>query len=672
MPFKNLEGTLLMPTFAKLAMEEASFTRRLADKFVSFRILRSTTILAIDLCLSLFSTFAILLFLNFLRRIPVSATRYFLFGLGLALICSLLCFLVFGTHRRIVRHTSFKTVGLLGLAAIAKNVLMALAYLILSKKAGWFGMPIGVVVIFAFMDFMLTFLMLVGVRWFLVMLYDYFLQHFIRERGENLLIYGIGKLAVSLVSFMKQSSYNLAGFLAHDVSDNALSIRGYNVWCFSNEKNLDRIFSRIKCKYILFPMARDIQYEKDRLVPYCQKHGIKMLISPNLDQVSPSNGFLKLGVREINVEDLLGRDEIKVDITELLKAFKGKKALVTGAAGSIGSELVRQLALLGASDIVMFDNAETPLHNIRLEMEDKQKAGKVQSNIYPVIGDVRSNDRLNAIFDRHKPDVVFHAAAYKHVPLMEENPCEAIHVNVVGTRNVADACVRHNVSNMIMISTDKAVNPTNVMGATKRAAELYVQSLAIDLKEGRREGVTKFTTTRFGNVLGSNGSVIPRFREQISSGGPVTVTHPDINRFFMSIPEAVRLVLEAATLGQGADIFVFDMGTPVKIADMATRMIELAGYVPGKDIQIEVTGFRPGEKIYEEVLSNLEQNEKTSNPKIYKAKVRQARYDDVVSSVDILLTLALDVKIPEAVLELKKLVPEFKSANSKFTELDKS
>ena len=341
--------------------------------------------------------------------------------------------------------------------------------------------------------------------------------------------------------------------------------------------------------------------------------------------------------------------------------------MVTGAAGSIGSELCRQLATFGIKQLVLFDNSETPMHNIRLELEERYP----ELNFAPVIGDVRIPTRLDFVFRKYRPQVVFHAAAYKHVPLMEENPCEAVLANVAGSRNVADKCLEYDVEKMVMISTDKAVNPTNIMGCTKRLAEIYVQSLGLAIEQGKQKGKTKFVTTRFGNVLGSNGSVIPRFREQIAKGGPVTVTHPEITRFFMTIPEACRLVMEAATMSTGNQIFVFDMGASVKIAHLAKRMIKLAGFTPDKEIKIEYTGLRPGEKLYEEVLSNTENTLPTSHDRIRIAKVREYDYDDASKAADELETLSRAVNNPDMVRLMKRTVPEFKSKNSKFEEYDK-
>ena len=340
--------------------------------------------------------------------------------------------------------------------------------------------------------------------------------------------------------------------------------------------------------------------------------------------------------------------------------------MVTGSAGSIGSELCRQLATFGVRELVLFDNAETPMHNFRLELEERYP----ELRFTPVIGDVRIPARLDYVFRKFHPQVVFHAAAYKHVPLMEENPCEAVLVNVAGSRNVADKCIEYGVEKMVMISTDKAVNPTNIMGCTKRLAEIYVQSLGLAIEHGRIDGKTKFVTTRFGNVLGSNGSVIPRFREQISKGGPVTVTHPEITRFFMTIPEACRLVMEAATMSTGNQIVVFDMGESVKISHLAKRMIELAGFEPDKDIKIEYTGLRPGEKLYEEVLSTKENTLPTRHDRIRVAKVREYDYHDALEASKELETLSRAVNIPEMVRLMKRIVPEFKSKNSEFEKYD--
>lgn len=371
-------------------------------------------------------------------------------------------------------------------------------------------------------------------------------------------------------------------------------------------------------------------------------------------------------MRKIIIENLLERDEIIISMNEIINNFNDKVVMVTGAAGSIGSELCRQLATFGIKQLILFDNAETPVHNIRLELEDKFPA----LNFVPVIGDVRSLTRLDFVFRKYRPQIVFHAGAYKHVPLMEENPCEAVWVNVCGSRQVADKCVEYDVEKMVMVSTDKAVNPTNIMGCTKRLAEIYVQSLGLAIERGEIKGITKFVTTRFGNVLGSNGSVIPRFCEQIAHGGPITVTHPDITRFFMTIPEACRLVMEAATFATGTQIFVFDMGKSVKIATLAERLIQMAGLEVGKDIQIEYTGLRPGEKLYEEVLATKENTLPTCHERIFIAKAREYPYSNAAQVVTQLTDFAKAVDIPEMVRLMKQTVPEFKSKNSEYEKYD--
>lgn len=390
-----------------------------------------------------------------------------------------------------------------------------------------------------------------------------------------------------------------------------------------------------------------------------------MLFAPPIDEMVDGKPVHNL--RNIEIEDLLMRPEIKISMDEIISNFKGKTVMVTGAAGSIGSELTCQLATFGVKELVLFDNAETPMHNLRLELEEKFP----ELSFIPVIGDVRLPARLDYAFRKWRPQVVFHAAAYKHVPLMEENPCEAVLVNVAGSRNVADKCIEYDVEKMVMVSTDKAVNPTNIMGCTKRLAEIYVQSIGLAMERSKKAGKTKFVTIRFGNVLGSNGSVIPRFREQISKGGPITVTHPEITRFFMTIPEACRLVMKAATTSTGNQIFVFDMGESVKIDDLARRMIHLAGLTPDKDIKIEYSGLRPEEKLYEEVLSNNENTLPTDHGRIRIAKVREYDYDDASKSVDELETLSRKVEIPQMVKLMKQIVPEFISKNSRFEAFDK-
>ena len=491
-----------------------------------------------------------------------------------------------------------------------------------------------------------------------------------RQKHRNcrrILIYGTGDKGASLVTQLQNSQeYQVVGFLTYGKALKNHMLADLPVYYFETEDNVKYLHNRKDIDAILFAHAREAREEQERLIRFCTDCNIKVLIAPSIDEVVDGK-VQKQAIREIKIEDLLGREEIKISMDEIIANFRGKTIMVTGAAGSIGSELCRQLATFGIKELVLFDNSETPMHNIRLELEDRFPDLK----FIPVIGDVRMLPRLDFAFRTYRPQVVFHAAAYKHVPLMEENPCEAVLANVAGSRNVADKCIEYDVEKMVMISTDKAVNPTNIMGCTKRLAEIYVQSLGLAIEAGKVKGKTKFVTTRFGNVLGSNGSVIPRFREQIAKGGPVTVTHPDITRFFMTIPEACRLVMEAATMATGTQIFVFDMGKSVKIAHLAKRMIELAGLEIDKDIKIEYTGLRPGEKLYEEVLSNTENTLPTSHDRIRIAKVREYDYADALKGAQELEELSRAVVVPDMVRLMKKVVPEFKSKNSRFEVFDK-
>ena len=516
-------------------------------------------------------------------------------------------------------------------------------------------------------DFFLTFAGFFFLRMAMLLAYDYVKERMeVRKSTYNVLVYGVGVKSVSLIPRLQDSAhYNIVGFLQYGKSNVSHVISEKKTFYVSTEQEFDDAIADVDADAILFATEDEARQEKDRMIKYAIDLGIKMLFAPPIDEMV--DGKPNHALRNIEIEDLLMRPEIKISMKEIIENFQGKTVMVTGAAGSIGSELTRQLASFGVKELILFDNAETPMHNLRLELEEKFP----ELSFIPVIGDVRQLPRLDYAFRKWRPQVVFHAAAYKHVPLMEENPCEAVLVNVAGSRNVADKCIEYDVEKMVMVSTDKAVNPTNIMGCTKRLAEIYVQSMGLAMEQGKKAGKTKFVTTRFGNVLGSNGSVIPRFREQIAKGGPVTVTHPEITRFFMTIPEACRLVMEAATMSTGNQIFVFDMGESVKIDDLARRMIYLAGFKPDVDIKIEYSGLRPGEKLYEEVLSNNENTIPTDHNRIRIAKVREYDYTDALAGVDELERLSRKVEINDMVRLMKQIVPEFLSKNSRFAEFDK-
>ena len=574
---------------------------------------------------------------------------------------SALMYWLLKTYVIVIRHFSFKDTFLLGAAAIGKGLVLALVAILLGR----YNVEVFVLLLF---DIVATTVAQCTVRLLMIYVYDNYKKQ-VREleRRERVLIYGIEDKAVATSSRLRGSKrYEVVGLISNRTDIEHSMIADQKVYHLDTQAEFETVVNQLSLRGIIFTREKDVAAEEGHLVRFCTERGLKILIAPAVDEITGAP-TPKLQVRNIKIEDLLGREEIKISMDAIQANFKDKVVMVTGAAGSIGSELCRQLAGFGVKKLVLFDNAETPMHTLRLELEERFK----QLTFVPIIGDVRQVERLDFAFRTHRPQVVFHAAAYKHVPLMEENPCEAVLVNVYGSRNVADKCIAYEVEKMVMISTDKAVNPTNIMGCTKRLAEIYVQSLGKAIEAGSVAGKTKFVTTRFGNVLGSNGSVIPRFREQIERGGPVTVTDPKITRYFMTIPEACRLVMEAATLPTENRICVFDMGQPVKIDDLARRMIELAGLVPGQDIEIAYTGLRPGEKLYEEVLSNKENTDETSHDRIRIARVREYAYGDAVKAVDELTKLSRVVDIPSTVKLMKAVVPEYVSNNSRFEEYDK-
>ena len=637
---------------------------KLIEKMHLDKYVNSYFILALDIFMSIGVTL-FSLFLADIVFVDFSYKEILSFCLITSLVTSAGAFLLLNVHKTIIRHSTLRELWKLGVAVICKVVLMLVTMHLMYGGAFSASIPVFMAAIF---DLLLTLVVLVVMRISMIMLYE-IIKDKSRKRGkyQTILVYGVSSKSVAQITRLQNSvKYDVAGFLTYGESNSHQMLSGKPLYCFDSRKSFVALCDDKKVDAILFSTNEEARFEEQRLLQYCIESGIRVLIRPAISEVVDGK-IMTAPIREIKIEDLLGREEIKISLEEIESNFKGKTVLVTGAAGSIGSELCRQLAGFGVKHLVLFDNAETPTHNIRLELEERFP----DLEFTPIIGDVRILARLEYVFEKFKPTVVFHAAAYKHVPLMEENPCEAVLVNVCGSRNVTDMCLKHNVEMMVMISTDKAVNPTNIMGCTKRLAEIYVQSLGLALEQGKLKGKTKFVTTRFGNVLGSNGSVIPRFREQIAKGGPITVTHPDITRFFMTIPEACRLVMEAATMSRGNQIFVFDMGASVKIVNLAKKMVELAGLTLDKDIKIEYTGLRPGEKLYEEVLSNAENTMPTEHDRIRIARVREYDYTDADSLVAELETLSRAVKIDDIVRLMKSSVPEFISKNSRFEKFDK-
>ncbi|MBR3608622.1 MAG: polysaccharide biosynthesis protein [Bacteroidales bacterium] len=637
---------------------------RLLAKLHLERYFNAKFILGIDLIISFVASLFALAFLQLIITPSKLFGEFSLFWLLGTIAACTIWFAAFKTYHTVIRHSTLREVGRFTGAIIGKE--LSLALLVILFNIG--NLSHKLIIAISIIDGFISLGLLILIRVSMIVAYDLVKAKLKEHRKrQNVLIYGTGDKSVAQVTRLQNSShYNVLGFLTYGQRLKNHSIANCKVYYFETEASIKFLKERFDIDAVLFSNTDEAKSEQERLIRYCIDNDVKVLFAPPIDEVIDGK-IMKQSIREIKIEDLLGRPEIKISMNEIIANFQGKTIMVTGGAGSIGSELCRQLATFGIKELVLFDNAETPMHNIRLELEERFPELKFT----PVIGDVRQPARLDFAFRKFKPQVVFHAAAYKHVPLMEENPCEAVFVNVAGSRNIADKCIEYGVEKMVMISTDKAVNPTNIMGCTKRLAEIYVQALGLAIEQGTVKGKTKFVTTRFGNVLGSNGSVIPRFREQISKGGPITVTHPDITRFFMTIPEACRLVMEAATMTSGNQIFVFDMGESVKIADLAKRMIELAGLTLDEDIKIEYTGLRPGEKLYEEVLSNAENTEATDHDRIRVAKVREYNYDDAVKVADELESLARAVEIPTMVRLMKRTVPEFKSKNSQYEEYDK-
>ena len=614
-------------------------------------------IILLDCCLILFSGLLVYTLNNGVLS-TLDILGHLLVTLLVCLIPYLVGFRLFHTYSGIIRYSSFVDLQKVGFAVlfglICVVVFQALTdfspYLMYIRKR----------------DLILSALLAMSLMWMMrVFVKFFYVSTFRVAKAERAFIYGVKQGGVSLAKSIQNQDparFVLAGFISDQTEIGNRYLMGVKV--YPNNEDLIGVMRRLQADVLLVsPLKVEAIRNNQEMVDRLIKANIKIYMTPAAQEWDGKSDLNHTQLREVNIEDLLPRDKIEIDLEVVRKQLTGKRILITGAAGSIGSEIVRQVAQFAPERMVLIDQAETPLHDVRLMM------ARQWSNIesYTVVSDICVRERMEELFEEHRPDYVFHAAAYKHVPMMEDNPEESVRNNVDGTRVIADLAVKYGTRKFVMVSTDKAVNPTNVMGCSKRICEIYVQSLDQAIKDGKVSGRTQFVTTRFGNVLGSNGSVIPLFKEQIKRGGPVTVTHKDIIRFFMLIPEACKLVLEAGTMGNGGEIFVFDMGKPVRIVDLAERMIRLSGV---KGIEIRFTGLRDGEKLYEEVLNEEETSKPTFHPKIKIAQVRAYDYADANLRIDALVRACVVEGDMQIVKRMKEIVPEFKSQHSKYEVLD--
>lgn len=630
--------------------------KKFVRRYLSANVLPIWMILAMDVVmigLSLLLAYA--LRYDFSSRVLDSATMWR--TMWLTMVVSLVFFKMFRTYSSVLRLSSFVDIARIFVALFVSYTAVALACMVAPLVTDIRLAPVNVIL----MAFIINFALMASSRVIVKMMFET-----IKAGGSsqtNIFIYGAKEAGVNIAKSLRVSMrerYRLRGFIADEPDLYDKLIMGVRV--FPNDENLFDILAQKGVKTIIVSPAKRNELKKEENLDRFLKHNIKLLTAPPLSEWN-QRGLESGDIKEIQIEDLLQRDPIQIDIRKVASHLEGKRVMITGAAGSIGSEIMRQVATFNPYKLILVDQAETPLHDIRLELMDKWRNLDAET----IVADIANQTRMEAIFEEFRPQYIFHAAAYKHVPMMEDNVSESIQTNVAGTRILADLAVKYKAEKFVMISTDKAVNPTNVMGCSKRICEIYVQSLAKKLqKEGGH--VTQFITTRFGNVLGSNGSVIPRFKEQIRRGGPVTVTHPDIIRYFMTIPEACRLVLEAGSMGNGGEIYIFDMGKPVKIVDLAKRMISLSGRT---DVKIEFTGLRHGEKLYEELLNVKELTKPTYHEKIMIATVREYDYDEVKDRIQHLIDVSYSYDQMKIVAAMKDLVPEFISKNSCFEALDK-
>ena len=572
-------------------------------------------------------------------------------------IVNLVFFRIFRTYSNVLRFSSFIDIMRIFVSLTVSYALLMISSVLLSSYMDVRLAPVSVF----FMAYIISFAMMSCSRIVVKMFYE--LLNFDGSHSANVFIYGAKEAGVNIAKALRvnlRNHYRLRGFIADEPELINKVMMGVKV--FPNDETLIDVLNDRDVHTIIISPAKMEELKRSDMADRLLAHNIKLMTAPPLSEWSGQT-LNRTQLKEIQIEDLLQRNPIEIDIHKVASHLEGKRVMITGAAGSIGSEIMRQVASFNPYKLILVDQAETPLHDIRLELQDRWRDIDAET----IIADISNATRMEEIFKEYKPQYIFHAAAYKHVPMMEDNVSESIQINVYGTRTIADLAVKYGAEKFVMISTDKAVNPTNVMGCSKRICEIYVQSLAKKLQQ-KGGHVTQFITTRFGNVLGSNGSVIPRFRDQIQRGGPVTVTHPEIIRYFMTIPEACRLVLEAGSMGNGGEIYIFHMGKPVKIVDLAKRMISLSGRT---DVKIEFTGLRHGEKLYEELLNVKELTKPTYHEKIMIATVREYDYDEVKERIQKLIDVSYTYDQMKIVSAMKDIVPEFISKNSCFEALDK-